>query len=95
MNREHFAQSLANDQFNEVVEKSLSANEHNAAHSHQFAVRALVTQGDITLTVDGVQTRYGEGEIFAMVAGCKHAEDVGAAGVTYVAGRRYVSPSIT
>ena len=55
MNREHFNQSLANDQFNEVVEKSLSANEHNAAHSHPFDVRALVTQGDITLTVDGVR----------------------------------------
>ena len=89
MNREHFTQSLANDQFNEVVEKSLSGNEHNAAHSHPFDVRALVTQGDITLTVDGVTTRYCEGEIFVMAAGCNHAEDVGVAGVTYLAGRRY------
>ena len=89
MNREQFTQSLANNQFNEVVEKSLSANEHNAAHSHPFDVRALVTQGDITLTVDGVTTRYCEGEIFAMAARCNHTEDVGIAGVTYLAGRRY------
>lgn len=89
MNRENFSQSLAKDQFNEVVEKSLSANEHNAAHSHPFDVRALVTQGDIALTVEGVKTRYGQGEIFTMVAGCEHVEDVGAAGVTYLVGRRY------
>ena len=50
MNRDHFTQSLQEQQFNEVLEKSMGAGEHNAAHSHPFDVRALVTQGDITLT---------------------------------------------
>ena len=91
MNRENFTQSLAEGQFNEVLEKSLAADDLNAAHSHPFDVRALVTQGDITLTIDGVQTQYREGEIFTMVAGCTHAENVGPSGVTYLVGRRYAN----
>ena len=89
MNRDHFTQSLQEQQFNEVLEKSLGAGEHNAAHSHPFDVRALITQGDITLTVDGVTTQYNTGEIFTMVAGCTHEENVGADGVTYLVGRRH------
>lgn len=89
MNRESFTESLQEQQFNEVLEKSLGAGEHNAAHSHPFDVRALVTQGDIKLTVEGVTTHYNAGEIFTMVAGCTHEESVGADGVTYLVGRRY------
>ena len=91
MNRENFTQSLTDQAFNEVLEKSLAAQVHTAAHSHPFDVRALVTQGEITLTVDGVQTPYREGEIFTMAAGCTHVENVGPNGVTYLVGRRYVS----
>ena len=50
MNRENFTQSLANEAFNEVLEKSLAADDHNAAHSHPFDVRAL---GIDTLLVRG------------------------------------------
>ena len=89
MNRDSFTQSLQEQQFNEVLEKSLGPGEHNSAHSHPFDVRALVTLGDIKLTVNGVTTQYNPGEIFTMVAGCHHEEHVGADGVTYLVGRRY------
>lgn len=32
--------------------------------------------------------RYGKGEVFTMAAGCRHAEEIGAEGVRYLAGRR-------
>lgn len=90
MNRDQFTETLHAGQFDEVLEKSLPANEHNAAHSHEFDVRALVTQGEITLTTtDGVATPYRQGEIFTLAAGCEHVEDVGSDGVTYLVGRRY------
>lgn len=95
MNRESFTQSLHDGKFNEALEKSLEAGAHNAAHSHEFDVRALVTQGDISLTIESVTTRYSEGEIFTMVAGCTHEENVGAQGVTYLVGRRYVGADDT
>ena len=90
MNRDQFTETLRIGQFNEVLEKSLPANEHNAAHSHAFDVSALVTQGEITLNVDGVATPYRIGDIFTLAAGCEHVEDVGSEGVTYLVGRRYV-----
>ena len=90
MNRDQYTETLRIGQFNEVLEKSLPTNEHNAAHSHAFDVRALVTQGEITLSIDGVITPYREGEIFTLAAGCEHVEDVGTDGVTYLVGRRYV-----
>ena len=89
MDSESFTQSLQEQQFNEVLEKSLGAIQHNATHSHPFDVRTPVTQGTIKLTVEGVTTQYNEGEIVTMVAGCTHAENVGANGVTYPVGRHY------
>jgi quercetin dioxygenase-like cupin family protein len=93
MNREDFTRSLTHENFNEALEKSLSSGVHNALHAHEFDVRALVTQGAISLTVNGVTTRYAEGDVFAMAAGCAHVEDVGAEGVTYLVGRRYAAPT--
>jgi quercetin dioxygenase-like cupin family protein len=61
---------------------------HNDEHDHPFEVRALVLDGEIALTVGGVKRSYGAGEVFAMAAGCRHAEDVGARGVRYLVGRR-------
>lgn len=90
VNRDQFSETLRVGKFNEVLEKSLPPSDHNAAHSHAFDVRALVTQGEITLTIDGVATPYREGDIFMLAAGCEHIEDVGSEGVTYLVGWRYV-----
>ena len=89
-NRDQFTETRSIKWFNKVPGKSLPAKEHNAAHSHEFGVRALVTQGEITLTVSGVTTPYRQGEIFTLAAGCEHVEDAGSEGVTYLVGRRYV-----
>ena len=91
MNRDQFTETLRVGQFNEVLEKSLPPADHIAAHSHAFDVRALVTQGEITLTIHGIATPYREGDIFTLAAGCEHVEDVGAEGVTYLVGRRYAA----
>jgi uncharacterized protein YjlB len=53
-----------------------------------FDVRALVMNGEITLTFDGQEHAYREGDIFIMPAGRAHAGRVGAAGLDCVVGRR-------
>ena len=60
-----------------------------AEHAHPFDVRALVLNGEITLTVEGVSHAYREGDIFLMPAGHRHAEAVGPTGVDYLVGRRH------
>ena len=57
-------------------------------HAHPFDVRALVLNGEITLTFHGVEHAFREGDIFVMPAGHAHAEAVGEAGVHYLVGRR-------
>ncbi|HET9748571.1 MAG TPA: cupin domain-containing protein [Casimicrobiaceae bacterium] len=64
-------------------------------HAHPFDVRALVLNGDITLTVEGIDYTYRVGDIFVMPAGHRHAETVGPEGVEYLVGRRAVDAART
>ncbi len=57
-------------------------------HAHPFDACALITAGEITLTVAGVVTRYATGEVFRLAAGTPHTESAGAQGVSYRVGRR-------
>ena len=50
-------------------------------HSDSWDVRALVIDGQITLTIDTVPTTYQAGDIFTIAAGCVHREVVGDNGV--------------
>ena len=58
-------------------------------------VRALVLNGEITLTVEGVEYAYREGDLFVLPAGHRHAETVGPAGVDYLVGRRHLDATPT
>lgn len=88
MQQEEFARQLTAEGFDEVFTISKPAGVDVPAHTHAFAVKALVTQGDVTLGVDGKRTTYGVGDVFTMAAGCEHTELYGAGGVSYVVGRK-------
>ena len=62
-------------------------------HDHPFDACALITQGDITLVINGVVTNYAVGQIFRLPAGTLHHESAGPAGVSYIAARKEVSAS--
>jgi hypothetical protein len=85
-----FERSLAADGY-VAVPKQVPAETVVTDHSHAWDVRALVTDGQITLTIDTVATTYQTGEIFTMAADCIHHEQVGPNGVEYLAGRRVPS----
>lgn len=89
MDTANFETTLRSDGFQEIETKSIAGGVSNAEHSHPFDVRALVTQGQISLTVDGIAKTYATGEVFTMAANCRHAELIGADGVSYVFGRRH------
>ncbi len=91
MNPADFESTLHRNGFSEVQTKALPADCFNAEHDHPFEIRALVTAGEITLTVDGQSRVYREGDVFTMPAGCRHEESVGPAGVSYLVGRRYTA----
>lgn len=84
---EHFESALRRDGF-AVARSTLPAGTVIAEHAHPFDVRALVLNGEITLTVEGEEYAFREGDIFVMPAGHRHAETAGPAGVDYLVGRR-------
>ena len=90
MDTTEFERSLTTDGY-VAVSKEMAADTVNPDHSHAWDVRALVTAGQITLTVDAVSTTYRAGDTFTMGAGCVHHELVGTDGVQYLAGRRDIS----
>jgi len=83
-----FEAALNSDGYTQVVNRALPGGHATPPHAHDFSVRALVTEGEITLTTDAGATTYRAGEVFVMPAGCTHRETVGADGVAYVAGTR-------
>lgn len=83
-----FKAGLRADGFGEPVERALPPEGDNGAHTHPFEVRALVTEGSLTLRWDGRAETYGPGEIFRMAANHPHSEEVGPEGVRYFSGRK-------
>jgi quercetin dioxygenase-like cupin family protein len=92
MDAMRFERALRDEGFSEIETKSVAGGTHNDEHAHAFEARALVLQGEIALTVAGESRTYREGDVFTMPAGCRHIEDVGPGGVSYVLGRRRADP---
>jgi quercetin dioxygenase-like cupin family protein len=90
----HFEFALRRDGFT-VERKTVAPSTCAAEHAHPFDVRALILNGEITLTVEGIDYTYRVGDIFVMPAGHRHAETVGPEGVEYVVGRRAIDASHT
>lgn len=89
-----FERALTKDGFgSNVVE--FAPGTINPEHSHAWDARLLVTHGDIAIMVDGSELSYTVGDVFALPANYLHSEVVGADGVTFIAGRRYLAGSDT
>ncbi len=71
----------------EVLERRYGAGTVLEPHTHGFAARALVVQGEMWLTV-GEQTRHlHPGDRFELEANVLHAERYGPEGAVYWVGR--------
>ena len=58
-------------------------------HAHPFDADAVVTQGEMWLTLRGATRHLGPGEVFEIDRDEPHAERYGSAGATYWAARRH------
>lgn len=89
MNAEKFALQLTEEGFDEVLAKTLPAKQQLDVHTHPFAVKALVTAGQVTLGVGNELTIYRVGDVFSIAKGCEHSELYGDQGVSYMLGRKH------
>jgi quercetin dioxygenase-like cupin family protein len=74
--------------FDEVLERRWEPGLVIESHTHPFAVRALVVQGEMWLTVGADVRHLRPGDEFALDHQEPHAERYGAEGATYWAARR-------
>ena len=74
--------------FDEVLERRWAPGTVLATHSHTFGVEAVVTQGEMWLTCEGLTRHLTPGSVFTLQADVPHNERYGADGATYWVARR-------
>lgn len=93
MNLQEFEASLRAQQYDEVVPMERAVGYQLGEHSHPFDACALITEGEIEISVAGAAQTYRVGDIFLVPAKTVHTEAAGPVGVQYLAGRRHVTAS--
>ncbi len=88
MNTADFETALRRAGYREIEAKQTQPDFATQPHSHPFDVRALVLEGEMTLSSQGESRTYRAGEIFEMAAGREHSERYGPAGAKTLVGRR-------
>jgi quercetin dioxygenase-like cupin family protein len=88
MNTVEFRKILASESFSEIVEVTREGNVTIDLHTHPFEAKALITSGDLWITVDDVERLYKQGDVFQLAPNTPHTEQYGPAGVTYLVGRK-------
>jgi quercetin dioxygenase-like cupin family protein len=89
MNAQAFEDFLKAEKYGEIANVSKDVGYKMDEHQHAFDACALITAGQIDITVDGVTTEYKVGDIFRLSAGTVHLEDASRHGVIYLVGRRH------
>ena len=69
--------------FDEVLERVRAPDTVLEEHTHPYAVKGLVVQGEMWLTVGGDAQHLVPGELFELEAHVPHAERYGPEGATY------------
>ena len=73
----------------EVVERQWAPGTVLESHTHAFAVKAVVTRGEMWLTVGDDTRRLLPGDTFELARDVPHAERYGRDGATYWVARRH------
>ena len=88
MDIQTFRSALERDGYSNIETRSSQPNVRNAPHAHDFEVRALVLEGEVTVRYEGRTQTCRAGDTLTMAAGCEHSEEYGPAGATYLFGRK-------
>ena len=76
--------------FDEVLERRWAPDTELDVHTHNFDAEAVVTQGEMWLTCDGVTRHLTNGDTFTIGRQVQHCERYGSQGATFWVARRNV-----
>ena len=85
---DEFRQKALAAGFDEVIEREWAPNTVLETHIHAFGVHALLTQGEMWLTMNGHTQHLKPGSIFELEPNVSHDERYGAQGATYWVARK-------
>lgn len=85
---EAFKQQASARGFDEVLERKWPPHTVLETHTHPFAVEAIVTQGEMWLTVAGKTQHLLPGQHFSLARDVPHDERYGGQGATYWVARK-------
>lgn len=92
MNKEKYRVMAAEKGYDEPIERSLEANIFNDSHTHDYALFLYITEGEISVTIDGKNgsetTTCSSGQTIEVPAGVLHTERIGSDGVTILVARK-------
>jgi len=84
-----FIEMLQQQGFPDPVEVKQVPNGSLGEHTHPFAVKALVIDGSIDISIQGDRKTYSMGDVFQLGFEELHSESYGPTGVTYLASRNH------
>lgn len=86
---ETFSRQAQAEGFDEVIERQWAPGTVLDTHTHPFAVKALMTQGQMWLTMNGQTRMLERGDVFELARDIPHDERYGPEGATYWVARRH------
>nr|WP_315261998.1 AraC family ligand binding domain-containing protein [uncultured Limnohabitans sp.] len=87
---DEFRQKALAAGFDEVIEREWAPNTVLETHAHPFGVHAIVTRGEMWLTMNGHTQHLQPGAIFELEPNVPHDERYGAQGAIYWVARKNV-----
>jgi quercetin dioxygenase-like cupin family protein len=89
MRQTDFETELKSAGYVEIETKAIEPRPANAAHAHDYDIRGLVLDGIFTVAQDNKPVTYRAGDVFFVVAGTSHTEEIGPDGAKILVGRKY------
>ncbi len=92
MTEDEYRDDVPKNEYQEPTTKTLEADRFNEAHTHDYALYLLITEGQITVEIegeDGVEkTTCAPGESIEVPAHVVHTERAGPKGATFWVARK-------
>jgi quercetin dioxygenase-like cupin family protein len=89
LNLEEFTKASLAKGYDNVSIREWAANSVSELHTHEFAVHAVVAQGEMWLTRNDQTQHLQIGDTFTMEPETPHSEKYGPAGTIYWAARKF------
>jgi quercetin dioxygenase-like cupin family protein len=89
MQQADFEAELKSAGYVEIETKAIDPRPANHAHAHDYDIRGLVLDGIFTVAQNDKPVTYRAGDVFFVVAGTSHTEEIGPEGAKILYGRKY------